>query len=191
MSQQSLKQTLKFKFTEAFVLAVSIPDKRERTYTDAHTQGLALRVLNTGLIAYMEKHGIDWKHDFDPMADEAFRKTARKLVTINPMNRLKNVKLSYSAQTREARTMKMAEFMASLVELSHNYFAFRKRAAPKGGELRVFTQPPDFADGSEDSNQKKLRSVVLVYLRLKVGAAKCKTTRYKQAIGVRPRVSNG
>jgi integrase len=52
MSQQSLKQTLKFKFTEASVLAVSIPDKRERTYTDAHTQGLALRVLNTGIRTY-------------------------------------------------------------------------------------------------------------------------------------------
>ena len=35
----------------------------------------------------------------------------------------------------------MVEFMASLVELSHKYIAFRKRAAPKGGELRVFTQP--------------------------------------------------
>ena len=39
------------------------------------------------------------------------------------------------------KTTKMAEFMASLVELSHNCFAFRKRAAPKGDELRIFTQP--------------------------------------------------
>lgn len=52
MSQQSLKQPLKFKFTEASVLAVSIPEKRERTYTDAHTQGLALRVLNTSIRTY-------------------------------------------------------------------------------------------------------------------------------------------
>jgi hypothetical protein len=35
----------------------------------------------------------------------------------------------------------MAEFMASLIELSHKYIASRKRAAPKRGELRVFTQP--------------------------------------------------
>ena len=39
------------------------------------------------------------------------------------------------------KATKMAEFMASLVELSHKYIAFKKRAAPKRDELRVFTQP--------------------------------------------------
>ena len=33
------------------------------------------------------------------------------------------------------KATKMAEFMASLVELSHKYIAFRKRAATKRDEL--------------------------------------------------------
>jgi hypothetical protein len=36
------------------------------------------------------------------------------------------------------KTMKMAELMAALVELSHNCFAFRKRAAPKRGRIANF-----------------------------------------------------
>ena len=44
------------------------------------------------------------------------------------------------------KTTKMAEFMASLVELSHKYIAFKKRAVPKRDELRVFTQPRPLAE---------------------------------------------
>jgi hypothetical protein len=55
------------------------------------------------MAAYMRRHGIEYRTEFDAVEDAAFRKRARQLVTVHPMARLKDYKLSYSAQAKEAR----------------------------------------------------------------------------------------
>ena len=50
----------------------------------------------------------------------------------------------------------MVGFMASLVELSHKYIVFRKRAAAKGDKLRVFTRPLRIADLGANRSEWRL-----------------------------------
>lgn len=55
------------------------------------------------MAAYMRRHGIEYRTEFNAVEDAAFRKRARELVTVHPMARLKDSKLSYTAQAKEAR----------------------------------------------------------------------------------------
>lgn len=54
------------------------------------------------MAAYMRRHGIAYRTEFNAVEDAAFRKRARQLVTVHPMPRLKDLKFSFSAQAKEA-----------------------------------------------------------------------------------------
>lgn len=54
------------------------------------------------MAAFMRRHGVTYRTEFNAIENAAFRKQARQLVTVHPMARLKDMRFSYSAQAKEA-----------------------------------------------------------------------------------------